>query len=77
MGNHTQVQYSSLVFWNYGPATREMERCVRGKTDAFGHVGSEVLVGCQADVQQAHGIRDNGLGESLIEIDIGGGKSYI
>lgn len=43
----------------------------RDKTDAFGHVGYEVLVGCQADVQQAHGIRDNGLAESLIEIDRG------
>ena len=33
-----------------------------GKIGAFGHVGSAVLMGCQADVQQAHGIRENGLG---------------
>lgn len=43
---------------------KKWERIWRGRRDVFGHVGFEVLVGCQADVQQAHGIRDNGLGEA-------------
>lgn len=45
----------------------------RGERDALEHVGFEVLVGCQADVQPEHGIRDNFMGESLTEINVGGG----